>query len=193
MHCFFEGAMQEVHFMEELETPSHLRTMASKLPFKLRDKWRTVVCDIQENSQMRAKFKDLVEFIERQSRVVLDPTFGDIQDLTDSKGMLKAKRPQRPPSKPSSRGNSFASTVAAMSERSEHIEGKAKLNQKEKLRQDSSSALKKPCLFCNKDHTMEICGALKHRPNKEKVEFTKGKGLCFGCWGKGHMGKNCQN
>lgn len=67
--------------------------------------------------------------------------------------MLTAEGPQRPPIKPNSRGSSFATTVAAMSERSEHIEGKAKLNQKETLRQDSSGALEKPCLFCNKDFT----------------------------------------
>ena len=47
--CF--NIMKEVHFLEELETPSHLRTMVSKLPFKLRDRWRTISCDVPDRSK----------------------------------------------------------------------------------------------------------------------------------------------
>ncbi|KAK0136102.1 hypothetical protein N1851_028001 [Merluccius polli] len=84
-----------------------------------------VVCDIQENSKRRAEFKDCVAFIERQSQVVLDHIF----DLTDNKGMLKAKKTKRLPLKLNSRGSSFATTVAAMSEWSEHQQDKSKILQ----------------------------------------------------------------
>lgn len=192
--CF--NIMKEINFMEELETPSHLRTIVSKLPFKLRDRWRTISCDIQERNKRRAKFKDLVEFVERQSRVVLDPYFGDIQDMTDGKGVIKStKRPTlKPPFKPASRGSSFATAVAPMSANMEQMESKIKpkYNQGE-IKQGYSNALEKPCPYCSKDHTLEFCGALKHKPNKEKVDFMKSKGLCFGCLGKGHMGKYCKN
>lgn len=122
--------------MEELETPSHLRTIISKLPFKLRDRWRTISCDIQDKSKRRARFKDLVEFVERQSRVVLDSFFGDIQDMTDGKALIKTtKRPaQRPPFKPANRGSSFVTAVATLSERTEQDESKqskSKFNQGE--------------------------------------------------------------
>ena len=192
--CF--NIMKEVNFMEELETPSHLRTIISKLPFKLRDRWRTISCDIQDKSKRRARFKDLVEFVERQSRVVLDPFFGDIQDVTDVKGLKVTNRSApRPPFKPAGRGSSFATAVATMSERTEQDESKQikpKVNQGE-MKQDSSHPLDRPCLYCSKDHSLEFCGALKHKPNKEKVEFMKSKGLCFGCFGKGHMNKSCKN
>ena len=39
---------------------------------------------------------------------------------------------------------------------------------------------------------MELCQKMKRRPNKEKVEFLKVRGLCFGCLTKGHMSNNCQ-
>lgn len=128
---------------------------------------------------------------------MLDPLFGDIQDVTDGKGLIKTtKRPaQRPPFKPASRGSSFATAVATMSERTEQDESKQskpKFNQGE-LKQDSSHPLDKPCLYCSKDHSLEFCGALKHKPNKEKVDFMKSKGLCFGCFGKGHMNKYYKN
>lgn len=157
--CF--NIMKEVNFMEELETPSHLRTIISKLPFKLRDRWRTISCDIQDKSKRRARFKDLVEFVERQSRVVLDPFFGEIQDVTEGKRLIKTtKTPaQRPPFKPASRGSSFATAVATMSERTEQNaskQSKPKFNQGE-LKQDSSHPLEKPCLYCSKDHSLEWC------------------------------------
>lgn len=53
----------------------------SKLPFKLRDKWRSSACDYLERHNQRAKFKDLVDFIMQQVRVVLDPVFGNILDM----------------------------------------------------------------------------------------------------------------
>ena len=82
-----------------------------------------------------------------------------------------------------------------MSERSEQKESKPnqpKFNQKEK-KQETSSALEKPCLYCSKDHSLEFCGVLKSIHNNEKVEFMKNEGLCFGCLGRGHMSRYCKN
>lgn len=187
--------------MEELETPSHLKTIISKLPFKLRHRWRTISCDVQDESKRPAKFKDLVEFVERQSRVLLDPFFGDIQDVTDGKGFLKSTKrsaPQRPPFQPASRGSSFAPAVATMSEKREVEESqqnKAKPLKQQELKAHTSPAhpLAEPCLYCSKDHSLESCAVLKHKANKEKVDFMKSKGLCFGSFGKGHMSTKCKN
>lgn len=44
-------------------------TVIKKLPYRLRDKWRSVACDIQETCQRRATFPDIVSFIERRVRV----------------------------------------------------------------------------------------------------------------------------
>lgn len=197
--CF--NIMKEVNFMEELETPSHLKTIISKLPFKLRHRWRTISCDVQDESKQPAKFKDLVEFVERQSRVLLDPFFGDIQYVTDGKGFLKSTKrsaPQRPPFQPASRGSSFATAVATMSEEREVEESqqnKAKplIQQELKAHPSPAHPLDKPCLYCSKDHSLESCAVLKHKANKEKVDFMKSKGLCFGSFGKGHMSKKCKN
>lgn len=59
--------------MEELDNPSNLRIIVSKLPFRLRDKWRSTVCDIQDRQKQRVKFKNLVEFVKKQARIALDP------------------------------------------------------------------------------------------------------------------------
>lgn len=61
----------EVVVMQELDMPSNMRAVMSKLPCKLREQWRTVAHDILETSEHRAVFKDLVAFIEKQFRKYL--------------------------------------------------------------------------------------------------------------------------
>ncbi|KAJ8402854.1 hypothetical protein AAFF_G00361680 [Aldrovandia affinis] len=39
------NAMQDLEYLKELDIPSNLRLMTSKLPYKLRDKWRTAAHD----------------------------------------------------------------------------------------------------------------------------------------------------
>ncbi|KAJ8391888.1 hypothetical protein AAFF_G00083590 [Aldrovandia affinis] len=41
-------AMQDLEYLKELDIPSNLRLMTSKLPYKLRDKWRTAAHDTME-------------------------------------------------------------------------------------------------------------------------------------------------
>lgn len=56
----------------------------------------------------------------------------------------------------------------------------------------SNSAFSKPCLYCERNHTLEECQKMKGSPHKEKIEFLKKAGLCFGCLVKGHVSKECK-
>lgn len=42
------NAMDEIQYMSELNIPPNMQTVIKKLPYKLKDKWRTVACDTQE-------------------------------------------------------------------------------------------------------------------------------------------------
>ena len=85
------STMQDVQQLEELEGPSNLRIIVSKLPFKLCDKWRSIVCDFEGRHNRRVKFEHLVEFVEKQARIALDPIFGDIADLGTKPGSFKTR------------------------------------------------------------------------------------------------------
>lgn len=70
--------------MIELGTPSNLNLIMSKLPHKLREKWRVKACEIQGNRQQQSRFlHHIVEFIEKHSKILLDPVFGSIQNLAN--------------------------------------------------------------------------------------------------------------
>lgn len=60
------NAMTDVEYMEEFDNAANMRAIIAKLPYKLRERWRSVVCGIQDRENRRAKFNDLVDFNNKQ-------------------------------------------------------------------------------------------------------------------------------
>ncbi|KAK0131195.1 hypothetical protein N1851_034100 [Merluccius polli] len=73
------NAMENLEYMEELNTISNMRKISSKLPYKLRERWRVKACELQQR-YTRVRMTNLVSFIEKQATIVSDPAFGDIQE-----------------------------------------------------------------------------------------------------------------
>lgn len=48
--------------------------------FKLGDIWRNVPCNLPDKFDCRVTFRDIVEFFERQVRILSDSVLGDILD-----------------------------------------------------------------------------------------------------------------
>lgn len=71
------NTMQDLEYMEELNLPFNLKLNVSKLPYNLRERWRSSAFDVLERSKHRAKFCYHVTFMERQARVMQDPLFGN--------------------------------------------------------------------------------------------------------------------
>ena len=51
-----KNTMGDLEFMEEMDNPTNMRTVFSKLSYKLREKWRVTAFDIQEKGRERARF-----------------------------------------------------------------------------------------------------------------------------------------
>ena len=61
------NTMEEMDYMQELDTISNMRSIALKLPFKLKEKWRDKAYELQEQHQRRVRILDLVSFIEKKA------------------------------------------------------------------------------------------------------------------------------
>ncbi|XP_077374396.1 uncharacterized protein LOC144017027 [Festucalex cinctus] len=77
--------MAELDYMKELDFVTNIQTIIYKLPYKLREKWRTFAVDIERKRGRIAKFKDLVEFVHTQAKIMPDPEYGDLDFKGESK------------------------------------------------------------------------------------------------------------
>lgn len=156
------NAMENVEYMEELDTISNMKNIVLKLPYKWRERWRVEACKIQETN-IRVRMTDLVSFIEKQATIVSDPVFGDIQDASTS---MKTKAPAKPPAKGSFTTNVNVTSTAVPSATT--------------------------CLFCTGQHNLETCKQFETQQHRDKIAFLKQNGICFGCLTKaGHISKDC--
>ena len=172
-------------YMSELDLPSNMKLIVTKLPYKLRERWRSAVCNHMEQTQQRPKFHDLVKFIEREVRIMQDPVFGNIQDVTKNQKPRQAATDTRHTKSGSKK--TFATTVSPVTTSTDANTQNSGTNTNMK------DAFAKPCMYCQGHHTMESCRRIAKIPHDQKVEFLKSNGLCFGCLTKGHLSKTCKN
>ena len=184
------NVMGDLGGMEELDLPSNLKLMISKLPYKLKERWRTIVFDILERTGRRAKLRDLVEFMERQARILQDPIFGDLHDPPANVKPFKTKTTTESKlHRFKSKGSSFATSVAMIPDtQAGRSENKAPV--KENL--PSSVYNAKSCIFCAGKHSLAECQKINTKSHEVKIDFLRDNGLCFGCLRVGHLSRNCK-
>ncbi|KAL7883475.1 hypothetical protein SRHO_G00011330 [Serrasalmus rhombeus] len=177
------NTMEDVQFMEEMDNPTNMRIVISKLPYKMRERWRVEAYELKEKRGDRARFADLVVFIDRQAKVAADPLFGD---SLDSRMAAKGKGKEREmPVKGRVKGSSFTTNLYVKKEVHDVLTKQTNVSK-------TANAFEKPCLFCQKNHALESCYKIKERAHKERVDFLKSKGLCFGCLTQGHLSRTCK-
>ncbi|KAJ8349111.1 hypothetical protein SKAU_G00277000 [Synaphobranchus kaupii] len=178
------NAMQGMDYMDELDVTSTLKLIISKLPYKLRDRWRGKAYELSEKSKTRARFIHVVEFMEAQANILLHPAFGDIKDsdLTPNK-RLTAKTTDP---KTAKRGSSFVTTVTVAEV------GNTRQGFTGQQRAETSVATSGLCCHCEGKHAIVDCFKFRSEPHENKFECLKRNGHCFGCLKKGHMSKECK-
>lgn len=178
------NAMDDVEFMEEMDNPTNMRAILAKLPYKMKERWRSEAYDIKERHGERARFTHLVDFMERQANVAMDPLFGNILETHIATSKLKQK--EKVPIKKGIKKSSFATSICVEEKGNSNWSGKRVGLTK------IVNAFEKPCIFCLKDHALESCREIKEQPHQARVEFLKSKGLCFGCLTQGHLSRMCK-
>ncbi len=177
--------MGELEYMSELDTPTTMRTIMSKLLFKLRERWRTAAHDVMEKYKRRAWFTDLVAFVEREVKILSDSVFGDIQDSSFVKtGLKSVTRPHRKDVK----GNSFATTIKP-ADNEDELGANGNIPRKQGLNEKFNPTV---CVCCSREYSLEECPQLNKKRHWEKINFLMEKGICFACLCTGHMSNNCE-
>lgn len=175
------NAMNSVDYLEELDHPVNMKAIIAKLPYKLKEKWRSKAFDLQEQRGRRVRFADLVHFVDNQAQVLSHPVFGNLKEVAQiSRGSFQSA--QLPRSSMVKRSKS--GLVTSVSPMTKPAGGSVPDVQFVKDQ-------RKLCLFCSGAHKLDSCCQFNKKAHKEKLEFLKKKGVCFGCLESGHMSKGC--
>ena len=174
-------AMKTISHLAVLNHPPNMQAVVQKLPFALQTKWRENVVKTRRKDGKVAGFTELVEFLEYAAESANDPVYG-------KEALNKARqRTNGPPQ--SNKGSlpfkpkvdSFATGLDTVPKPpSSHGTGSA--NQNVKVRR---------CPLCEKSHDLEDCDAYKKKSVEQRKSFLSEKALCYACYGKNHLSKNC--
>ncbi|XP_077978766.1 uncharacterized protein LOC144434185 [Glandiceps talaboti] len=153
----------EVH-LKELDYHKNLQMLVDKLPYKMREQWRRKTYDLLQHRPV--EFRDLVRFVQKEADVMSNAVFGNLNHATqrrEDKSNVKSGR--RSSTRP--KGSSFAISTDG---------------------NDNNG-----CDYCaDSTHRLQECKKLASKPYKERMQFLKSKGLCYGCLTKtNHLVKGC--
>ncbi|XP_064635233.1 uncharacterized protein LOC135492610 [Lineus longissimus] len=199
---FLQGCQNTLSDMEfnELDHPTNIRELVSKLPYKLKSAWRKHAFEITDGTNgRRVKFNDFVKFVNKESRILNEPVFGNISDKpSSSSGQNQSKkRAGNKGTGKKSKGTYATSVTDAQSEETSKVKLTSVSNITGRV-QSSDTSVKgtiQGCEFCSGgNHRLETCNQLRSKSHGERLDFLKSKALCFGCLQKaGHYSKFCSN
>lgn len=183
-----EYAVRNIRALGVLDYSENLKRMVRKLPFYMHDKWRNVVQQTKDKGK-EVKFSQLAHLVKAEAKKANDSTYGRKAMLLEEtyKGQHKKGQIANKQSFSNQKIRSYATSFRPNKE--------AMAKDPEFSKQVHGDFLKiKPCPYClDQPHTIEVCPRFKGLSSKEKVDFVKRKGLCFGCLKGGHLSKECRS
>lgn len=72
---YLRGCCNVMEDMDEMDLASSLKNFILKLPYKLKERWRSFACELQERHGKRARLLNLILLIEKQVRKPTNPVF----------------------------------------------------------------------------------------------------------------------
>ena len=184
-----ENAVNSLDAIKTLEYSENMKRILAKLPYTMHDRWRNIVFQAKEIGS-RPSFSQLVEFVSREAKKIIDPDFG-------REAMSTTVKPQKPPVTVRARSNVVSADVKhpnrSYRRPSVTLAGTDAKKVDTYERSGTNNAFTIPCLHCNGSHALETCKMLFKLPFYDRLDVLKLKGCCFGCLRAGHQRYNCKS
>ena len=159
--------LQSLEYTADLNNSSNLLRITRRLPFHIRNRW-VDKADVIIEGGSEPTFKQLTDFIMARARIGSNMYGIDITTHNPSTptGYIKSHQRKRP--------NTIMTTQGATSVQSTNYHHN--------------------CIFCNSsDHRIWSCDDFKeNNDSKQRLKFTRSKGLCDNCLSIGHRSRNCK-
>ena len=164
------NAMTATESIKELGYPTSLRLIVCKLPGYLQDRWSLVDDKILYHEGNLVTFNKLVEFLEPENRIRLNPVFGKAALISTDCSKGDASNLNR---KVTSAGT-VAKTTSVKTPAPHAV-----------------SVSESPCMFYGLPHAFISCRKFRKILHKDKMYFLMKCRLCFDCLGRDHMRSQC--
>ena len=182
-----EKAMQRISSLKVLDDDQENLKMVSKLPRWAAVRWGRLVYNWREENDSFPPFSEFVKFIVKEADIACDPV-----NLRKINKEEDNKRPKNVGGGGGTPGGKFPvrhdrnprNTIATKSEEDDP-------NDANRPKNESPTA--SSCIFCKGSHELDSCEGFCKKDIHERKEYTKSKGLCFGCLKQGHLSKHCKN
>ena len=179
-----KNAMKTISHMAVLNHPPNMQSVVQKLPANLQTKWRECAVKSRRKDGKIADFRDLTEFVEHAAETANDPIYSkealNITKTTPKPKIFSEDQKKLPSSNP--RSSSFVTNMDK-DPNSSHTNGTGSSRGNSTLGQ---------CPLCDKSHDLDDCESFKKKSIAERRTALMEKSLCFGCYGRNHVSKNCK-
>ena len=157
--------------IKELDYPSSLKMVVSKLPDYLQVRWSRTADNLVHQETGTVTLAALVSFLERENRILLNPVFGKEAMTLKSDRSKSTSRTER--SKNASRTGKKSTSAAA--------------DVQPESGAPKSTSVQNRCIFCSFPHLFRLCRKFRQLLHKDKIAFFMKRKMCFDCLGMGHI------
>ena len=149
-------------YLRLLDNPETLRSIQSKLPHKLQERWTRKAVQYRETNRKELDFSHFLEFVRMECKVLDDPVYSHVQNNSDDKNKADPRNSGRDYYNKTDKTDKTIYNQTAFS--SQVTETHA------------------ACLYCAEEHDIDSCEKFLQLTLKEKKGYLYQQKICFYCY-----------